>query len=86
MDYGDVDALFIGKIETWDEIKNDLPAEMPIIRFPKYDGCSNVTKGHKWHEFINSHNPIQNPNNPNYQIYGLLFLHLEQQVTQKELC
>ena len=64
MDYGDVDALFIGKIETWDEIKNDLPAEMPIIRFPKYDGCSNVTKGYEWHEFINSHDPIQNPNNP----------------------
>ena len=64
MDYGDVDALFIGKIETWDEIKNDLPAEMPIIRFPKYDGCSNVTIGHEWHEFINSHNPIQNPNTP----------------------
>ena len=64
MDYGDVDALFIGKIETWDEIKNDLPAEMPIIRFPKYDGCSNVTRGHEWHEFINSHDPIQNPNNP----------------------
>ena len=64
MDYGDVDALFIGKIETWDEIKNDLPAEMPIIRFPKYDGCSNVTIGHEWHEFINSHDPIQKPNTP----------------------
>tara|TARA_B100000902_G_scaffold166661_1_gene161500 strand:- start:1449 stop:3137 length:1689 start_codon:yes stop_codon:yes gene_type:complete len=64
MDYGDVDALFIGKIETWDEIKNDLPNEMPIIKFPKYDGCSNVTKGHNWHEFINKHDPIQNPHKP----------------------
>ena len=64
MDYGDVDALFIGKIETWDVIKNDLPSEMPIIRFPKYEGCSNVTKGHEWHEFINSHEPIENPHNP----------------------
>ena len=64
MDYGDVDALFIGKIETWDDIKNDLPSEMPIIRFPKYEGCSNVTKGHEWHEFINSHEPIENPNKP----------------------
>ena len=64
MDYGDVDALFIGKIETWDEIKNDLPAEMPLIRFPKYDGCSNVTKGHEWNEFINSHDPIKNPHKP----------------------
>ena len=64
MDYGDVDALFIGKIETWDDIKNDLPSEMPIIRFPKYEGCSNVTKGHEWHEFINSHEPIENPHKP----------------------
>ena len=64
MDYGDVDALFIGKIETWDDIKNDLPSEMPIIRFPKYEGCSNVTKGNEWHEFISSHEPIENPNKP----------------------
>ena len=64
MDYGDVDALFIGKIETWDDIKDDLPNEMPIIRFPKYEGCSNVTKGYEWHEFINSHEPIENPNKP----------------------
>ena len=64
MDYGDVDALFIGKIETWDDIKNDLPNEMPIIRFPKYEGCSNVTEGYEWHKFIKSHEPIENPNHP----------------------
>ena len=23
MDYGDVDALFVGKIETWDQIKDE---------------------------------------------------------------
>ena len=64
MDYGDVDALFVGKIETWDDIKNDLPDAMPLIKFPHYDGCSNVTKGHEWFEFINSHEPIKNPNKP----------------------
>ena len=64
MDYGDVDALFIGKIETWDDIKDDLPNEMPIIRFPKYEGCSNVTKGYEWHEFISSNEPIENPHQP----------------------
>ena len=37
---------------------------MPIIRFPKYQGCSNVTKGYKWHEFINSNEPIENPHQP----------------------
>ena len=64
MDYGDVDALFVGKIETWDQIKDDLPEGMPLIKFPHYDGCSNVTKGHEWFEFIDSHEPMQNPNKP----------------------
>ena len=64
MDYGDVDALFIGKIETWDQIKDDLPDGMPLIKFPHYDGCSNVTKGHEWFEFIDRHEPMQNPNKP----------------------
>ena len=64
MDYGDVDALFIGKIETWDQIKDDLPEGMPLIKFPHYDGCSNVTKGHEWFKFIDSHQPMQNPNKP----------------------
>ena len=64
MDYGDVDALFIGKIETWDQIKDDLPEGMPLIKFPHYDGCSDVTKGHEWFDFIDSHEPMQNPNKP----------------------
>jgi long-subunit acyl-CoA synthetase (AMP-forming) len=64
MDYGDVDALFVGKIETWDDIKDDLPEEMALIKFPQYAGCSNVTKGREWSEFINSHKPMQNPHIP----------------------
>ena len=64
MEYGDVDALFIGKIETWDDIKNDLPNDMPIITYPHYKGCSEITRGFKWHDFINSYEPIQNPNKP----------------------
>ena len=64
MEYGDVDALFLGKIETWEDIKNDLPNDMPMITFPQYKGCSEVTRGFKWHDFINSYEPIQNPNKP----------------------
>ena len=64
MEYGDVDALFLGKIETWEDIKNDLPNDMPMITFPHYKGCSEVTRGLKWHDFINSYEPIQNPNKP----------------------
>ena len=58
MDFGDVDALFVGKIETWDEIKNDLPKDMPLIAFPTYKGFSNITEGHQWFDFINKHDTL----------------------------
>ena len=64
MDYGDVDALFLGKIENWDEIKNYLPKDMPMITFPHYKGCSEVTRGLNWHDFINMQEPIESPNIP----------------------
>jgi long-subunit acyl-CoA synthetase (AMP-forming) len=64
MDFGDVDALFVGKIETWDEIKNDLPKDMPLIAFPTYKGFSNITKGHQWFDFINKHDPLKEPDVP----------------------
>ena len=64
MDFGDVDALFVGKIETWDEIKNDLPKDMPLITFPTYKGFSNITKGHQWFDFINKFEPLMEPNVP----------------------
>jgi long-chain acyl-CoA synthetase len=64
MDFGDVDALFVGKIETWDEIKNDLPEKMPLIAFPTYKGFSNITKGNQWFDFINMHEPIEKPHVP----------------------
>lgn len=64
MDFGDVDALFVGKIETWDEIKNDLPKDMPLISFPTYKGFSNITKGHQWFDFISKFEPLMEPNVP----------------------
>ena len=64
MDFGDVDALFVGKIETWDEIKNDLPKDMPLISFPTYKGFSNITKGYQWFDFINKFEPLMEPNVP----------------------
>ena len=64
IDFGDVDALFVGKIETWDEIKNDLPKDMPLISFPTYKGFSNITKGYQWFDFINKFEPLMEPNVP----------------------
>lgn len=56
---GDVDALFVGKLEVWDEMKKGVPEDMPVIRFPHYGGNSKVERGHDWHEFINKHEPME---------------------------
>ena len=74
LDFGDVDALFIGKIETWDKIKDILPEKLPIIKYPQYDGCSIVSKGVEWDEFINSHKPIEDPHKPNLsELWTIIF-------------
>ncbi len=59
LDLGDVKALFVGKVEVWDDMKKGVPADMPIIAFPHYEGNSKVTKGHQWNDFINKFEPLE---------------------------
>ena len=40
LDFGDVDLLFVGKIETWVDIKSHIPDELPMITFPNYGHLS----------------------------------------------
>lgn len=53
LNFGDVKALFVGKLENWDEMKKGVNLEMPIIAFPQYKDHSKIEVGHQWHEFIN---------------------------------
>ena len=64
LDFGDVDALFVGKIENWDDIKSFIPQEMPVIGFPTYKDHSSIDRGHSWFEFINKHESLSNPHIP----------------------
>lgn len=61
---GDVDALFVGKLEDWENAKKGVPADMPMIAFPHYEGNSKVEEGHKWHDFIAPHEPMQSVHEP----------------------
>ena len=45
LNLGDVDALFVGKMEIWEDMKKGVPKDMPIIAFPHYVGNSEVTEG-----------------------------------------
>jgi len=59
LQFGDVSALFIGKVNAWDEIKNGIPDDMPLIAFPHYKDCSKISEGHQWFDFINKFEPQQ---------------------------
>ena len=59
LNFGDVSALFMGKVNTWDEIKNGIPDDMPLIAFPHYKDCSEISVGHQWFDFINKFEPKQ---------------------------
>ena len=43
LQFGDVSALFMGKVNAWDEIKNGIPDDMPLIAFPHYKDCSKIS-------------------------------------------
>ena len=65
LEFGDVKALFMGKVEDWEEIKKGISEEMPIIAFPHYEGNSKIETGHQWDEFINQFEPQKENYHPN---------------------
>ncbi len=71
---GDVAALFVGKMEVWEEMKRGVPKDMPIIAFPHYEGNSRVTEGHQWKDFINKFEPLEGTPSPSYDdIWTIVF-------------
>ncbi len=59
IDIGDVKALFAGKIDDWEGMKDGVPSDVPIIAFPHYEGCSEIKEGTQWHDFLKQHEPLQ---------------------------
>ncbi|MEM6801937.1 MAG: AMP-binding protein, partial [Bacteroidota bacterium] len=62
LDKSDARAVFVGKLDTWDNIDGGIPKDFPIIKFPHYSGNAKVTRGKDWDELIAAHDPIkENP-------------------------
>ena len=80
LNFGDVDLLFAGKVEDWEEQKR--LTSLPIIAFPHYKGCSKIEEGHQWHAFIDQFEALEHRTNPNSAIHGPLSLHPEPQEIQ----
>ena len=74
LEFGDVKALFVGKLENWDEIKKGVKKEMPIIAFPHYENNSKVEEGYQWDEFINRFSPQKEDYHPKLiDIWTIIF-------------
>lgn len=74
IEIGDVAALFVGKLDDWEGMKGGVPANVPVITFPHYEGCAKVERGHQWHEFINQFEPLQGEPTPNLSdIWTIVF-------------
>ena len=72
--FGDVKALFVGKIENWDEIKNGINNEIPVIAFPHYKGNSKIDRGYQWNDFINQFEAQKENYHPNIDdIWTIIF-------------
>ena len=65
LEFGDVKALFMGKVEDWEEIKKGVAEEIPIIAFPHYEGNSKIETGYQWDEFINQFETQKENYHPN---------------------
>lgn len=64
LDFGDVDLLFVGKVEDWENQKKGVPKDLPLIAFPTYDKHSPVTEAYQWFDFINEYQPLEHPHQP----------------------
>jgi len=56
---GDVDLLFVGKTEVWDDMGKGVPADMPVITFPHYEGNSKIDRGEEWNDILAKTEPLQ---------------------------
>ncbi|MEM6767248.1 MAG: AMP-binding protein [Bacteroidota bacterium] len=53
----DSKLLFVGKLEAWEAHQRALPDDLPIIRFPHYEGNAKVSEGDRWDELTAAHKP-----------------------------
>ena len=74
IEFGEVSALFVGKLENWEEMKNGVDKDLPIIAFPHYENNSIVSEGFQWDEFISKFEPQKENYHPNLDdVWTIIF-------------
>ena len=55
LDHADAKLLFVGKLDTWDEVKPGVPEDLPCVAFP----LAPANDYAKWDDIVGSTNPIE---------------------------
>ena len=55
---GDLNAIFLGKLDSWGDKSEAIPDSVMAIRFPHYEGNAKVTIGEDWNDLIAGSTPI----------------------------
>ena len=71
---GDVELLFAGKLEAWEEQKAGIAEDLPIIRFPDYPGSATIAEGRSWDDIVHSREPIVGEPHPDWDdVWTIIF-------------
>ncbi|MFK7933201.1 MAG: AMP-binding protein [Saprospiraceae bacterium] len=76
LELGDVDALFVGKLEVWhNDMKTGVPADMPIITFPLHPGGNDkIERGQQWSDVLAKYEPLQDLAEPKLdELWTIIF-------------
>ena len=59
IELGDVAAIFVGKLEVWENMKTGIPEGMPMIAFPQYENHDKIEGAMEWNDLLEKHEPLQ---------------------------
>ncbi len=67
IELGDLNAIFLGKLEDWGDKSEAIPEQVFAIKFPHYAGNAKVTTGTDWNDLITDCQPTTENYVPNLE-------------------
>jgi len=74
IELGDIEALFVGKLEDWEDKQQSVNKNLPLIAFPKYTDHSVIEKALQWKDIMTDFEPLKEVQKPNMDdIWSIIF-------------
>jgi len=74
IEMSDIKALFVGKLETWEQQQEAIPEEIHCIAFPHHEGNSKVTCSLQWDKIMKDYAPAIDVHHPKKdELFTIIF-------------